>query len=75
MLPSNRKVRAGRDNAVLRPYIDPELIVTAMKTKQFVNILVIQWVRAEDLVSHWSELLQKVKKNTGLASHFQLTTF
>ena len=59
---SNRKIRAGRDNAVLRPYIDPDLILTAMKTKQFENIVVIQWETAEDLVNDWSGLLERVKR-------------
>jgi hypothetical protein len=59
---SNRKIRAGRDNAVLQPYIDPDLILTAMKTKQFENIVVIQWETAEDLVSDWSRLLERVKR-------------
>jgi len=59
---SNRKIRAGRDVAVLRPYIDPELILTAMKTKQFENIVVIQWETAEDLVHDWSGLLERVKR-------------
>ena len=59
---SNRKIRAGRDNAVLRPYIDPDLILTAMKTKQFENIIVIQWETAEDLVHDWSGLLERVKR-------------
>jgi len=39
----------------------PDLIVTAMKTKQFENIVVIQWETAEDLVSDWSGLLERVK--------------
>lgn len=59
---SNRKVRAGRDTAVLRPYIDPDLILKAMKTKQFENIIVIQWETAEDLVSDWYGLLERVKR-------------
>jgi len=59
---SNRKVRAGRDHPVLRPYIDPDLILTAMKTKQFENILVIQWETAEDLVNDWSRLMERVKR-------------
>jgi len=59
---SNRKMRAGRDTAVLRPYINPELILTAMKTKQFENIVVIQWETAEDLVSDWSGQLERVKR-------------
>jgi hypothetical protein len=59
---SNRKIRAGRDYAVLRPYIDPDLILTAMKTKQFENIVVIQWETAEDLVNDWSGLLERVKR-------------
>lgn len=58
---SNKKIRAGRDNAVLRPYIDPNLILKAMKTKQFENIMIIQWETAEDLVNDWSVLLERVK--------------
>jgi len=59
---SNRKIREGRDNAVLRPYIDPDLILTAMKTKQFENIVVIQWETAEDLVADWTKNLERVKR-------------
>jgi hypothetical protein len=65
---SNRKIRAGRDNAVLRPYIDPDLILTAMKTKQFENIVVIQWETAEDLVNDWSRLLERVKRVQAMLS-------
>jgi len=59
---SNRKIRTGRDHAVLRPYIDPDLILTAMETKQFENIIVIQWETAEDLVNDWSGLLERVSR-------------
>jgi len=59
---SNRKIRVGRDNGVLRPYINPDLILTAMKTKQFENIVVIQWETAEDLVADWSNNLESVKR-------------
>jgi hypothetical protein len=65
---SNRKVRAGRDNPALRPYIDPDLILTAMKTKQFENIVVIQWETAEDLVNDWSQLLESVKRIQAMLS-------
>ncbi len=65
---SNRKIRPGRDNPVLRPYIEPELILTAMKTKQFENIVVIQWETAEDLVNDWSEHLERVKRIQTLLS-------
>jgi len=65
---SNRKVRAGRDHPVLRPYIDPDLILTAMKTKQFENIVVIQWETAEDLVNDWSRLLERVKRIQAMLS-------
>ena len=65
---SNRKIRAGRDNAVLRPYIDPELILNAMKTKQFENIVVIQWETAEDLVNDWTGLLERVKRIQAMLS-------
>jgi hypothetical protein len=33
-----------------------------MKTKQFENIIVIQWETAEDLVYDWSQLLERVKR-------------
>jgi len=59
---SNMKIRAGRDLGTLQPYIDPDLILTAMKTKQFENIMTIQWETAEDLVNDWSELLERVKR-------------
>jgi len=59
---SNRKIRTGRDHGVLRPYIDPDVILTAMKTKRFENIVVIQWETAEDLVNDWSGLLERVKR-------------
>ena len=65
---SNRQVRAGRDQPVLRPYIDPDLILTAMKTKQFENIVVIQWETAEDLVNDWSRLLERVKRIQAILS-------
>jgi hypothetical protein len=65
---SNRKLRAGRDHAVLRPYIAPDLILTAMKTKQFENIVVIQWETAEDLVNDWSGLLERVKRIQAMLS-------
>ena len=65
---SNKKIRAGRDHPMLRPYIDPDLILTAMKTKQFENIVVIQWETAEDLVNDWSELLKRVKRIQAMLS-------
>jgi hypothetical protein len=33
-----------------------------MKTKQFENIIVIQWETAEDLVNDWSSLLERVER-------------
>ena len=51
-----------RDDAALRPYIDPDLTLKAMKTKQFENMIVIQWEMAEDLVNDWSRLLERVKR-------------
>lgn len=51
-----------RDGAALQPYIDPELILTAMQTKLFENMIVIQWEAAEDLVNNWSELLEKTRR-------------
>jgi hypothetical protein len=54
--------RVGWDCAVLRLYIDPDLILTPMRTKQFENIVVIQWETAEDLVNDRSGLLERVKR-------------
>jgi len=59
---SNTKHALMRDDKVLRPYIDPGLVLTAMKTKQFENIIVIQWETAEDLVNDWSQHLETVKR-------------
>jgi hypothetical protein len=59
---SNIKSGATRNFAVLQPYIDPDLVLEAMKTKQFENIIVIQWETAEDLVNDWSRLLERVKR-------------
>ena len=61
-------VFAIRDHPVLRPYIDPDLILTAMKTKKFENIVVIQWETAEDLVNDWSVLLERVKRIQAMLS-------
>jgi len=65
---SNRKIRAGRDHPVLRPYMDPDLVLKAMKTKQFENVIVIQWETAEDLVNNWSRLLERVKRIQAMLS-------
>ena len=65
---SNRKSGAMRGYMVLQPYIDPDLILTAMKTKQFENIVVIQWETAEDLVNDWSRLLERVKRIQAILS-------
>ena len=60
---SNWRSEGTRDSAVLKPYIEPDLILKAMKTKQFENIVVIQWETAEDLVYDWSHrLLRRVKR-------------
>ncbi len=59
---SNNKPGATRNFVVLQPYIDPELVLGAMKTKRFENIIVIQWETAEDLVNDWSRLLERVKR-------------
>ncbi|MDH3431846.1 MAG: hypothetical protein OEQ14_17745 [Gammaproteobacteria bacterium] len=59
---SNTKHGITRDDKALRPYIDPDLILEAMKTKEFENIIVIQWETAEDLVNNWSRLLDRVKR-------------
>ena len=65
---SNRQTGGTREDTVLRPYIDPDLILTAMKTKQFENIIVIQWESAEDLVNNWSQLLERVKRIQAMIS-------
>ena len=59
---SNNRSGLMRDDAVLLPYIDPELVLKAIKTKQFENVIVIQWETAEDLVYDWSQLLERVKR-------------
>ena len=59
---SNTKQGLMRDDTPLRPYIDPDLVLKAMKTKQFENIIVIQWETAEDLVFDWSGLLERVER-------------
>lgn len=63
---SNTKQGLMRDDAALRPYIDPDLTLKAMKTKQFENMIVIQWETAEDLVNDWSRLLERVKRIQGM---------
>jgi hypothetical protein len=59
---SNGKSGVARNFAVLQPFVDPDLVLKAMKTKQFENIIVIQWETAEDLVNDWSRLLERVKR-------------
>jgi hypothetical protein len=59
---SNFKTGVTRNFVVLQPYIDPDLVLEAMKTKQFENIIVIQWETSEDLVNDWSSLLERVKR-------------
>ncbi|MGK0216538.1 MAG: hypothetical protein ACI9HE_000010 [Planctomycetota bacterium] len=58
---TNTKSEEGRDFDVLMPYLDPDLVLKAMQTKQFENILVLQWETAEDLVNDWSNLLERVR--------------
>lgn len=65
---SNSKLALMRDDEQLRPYIDPDLVLEAMKTKEFENIIVIQWETAEDLVNDWSGLLERVKRIQNLLS-------
>ncbi len=59
---SNYKAGATRGFAVLEPYIDPDVVLEAMKTKQFENMIVVQWETAEDLVYDWSGLLERVRR-------------
>ncbi len=63
-------IGAMRDGTALplRPYIDPDLILKAMKTKQFENIIVIQWETADDLVNNWSRVLERVKRIQAMLS-------
>jgi len=65
---SNNRSGVMRDDTVLLPYIDPELILKAMKTKQFENVIVIQWETAEDLVNDWSGLLERVERIQAMLS-------
>jgi hypothetical protein len=55
-------VALQRDDAPLRPYTDPSLILEAMKAKKFENIIALQWKTAEDLVYDWTQLLEGVKR-------------
>ena len=59
---TNEKSGTTRNFAVLQPFIDPDLVLKAMKTKRFENIIVIQWETAEDLVNDWANLLERVKR-------------
>jgi len=59
---SNFNSGTTRNFVALEPYIDPDLVLKAMKTKQFENVIVIQWETAEDLVNNWSRLLERVKR-------------
>ena len=42
----------------LQPYIDPELILQAMKTKEFENVVVADWEMAMDLGANYDRLLR-----------------
>lgn len=44
----------------LEPLINPDLILEAMKTKEFENILAAQWERAIDIRNNYAELLDNV---------------
>jgi len=65
---TTKRQGAMKGFAVLQPYIDPDLVLKAMKTKQFENIIVIQWETAEDLVNDWSLLLERVKRIQAMLS-------
>jgi hypothetical protein len=57
-----------RQYEVLQPYLDPDLVLSAMKTKQFENVIVSQWEWSEDLVSNWSKLLERAKRIQAIIS-------
>jgi hypothetical protein len=50
------------ERQALEPLIDPDLILGAMKTKEFENILVAQWERAVDIRDNYQELLESVTR-------------
>ena len=49
-----------KERLSLEPLINPDLILEAMKTKEFENILVAQWERAIDMRANYRELLDSV---------------
>ncbi|MGK0224476.1 MAG: hypothetical protein ACI9ON_003732 [Limisphaerales bacterium] len=63
---SNTKYGLMREDTPLQPYMDPDLILEAMKTKPFENVIALQWETAEDLVYDWSQLLVRVKRIQGI---------
>ena len=46
------------DRTQLQPYIDPEMILEAIKTKEFENIVVADWAMAKDLGANFDRLLE-----------------
>ena len=59
---TNVKLAASRDFDALLPYEDPNPLLQAMQTKQFENLVVLQWETAEDLANDWTGLLMRVKR-------------
>jgi hypothetical protein len=63
------RLSGGRQQyEVLQPYVDPDLILAAMTTKQFENVIVLQWESSEDLVNNWSKLLERARRIQAIIS-------
>ncbi len=50
------------DRRLLEPLFDPDLILAAMKTKQFENIVVIEWESAQDLKHDFERHIDRVTR-------------
>ena len=59
---TNRNSGKTRGFDALLPYKDPDMVLEAMKTKLFENIVVIQWETAEDWFNDGSGLLKRVRR-------------
>lgn len=58
---SNRMI-SRFDDTTLRPFLNPELVLSAMKTKQFENMLTLQWEGGMDLTGLWTDLLERARR-------------
>ena len=50
------------DRRLLEPLFDPDLILAAIKTKQFENIVVIEWESAQDLKHDYERHIDRVSR-------------